>query len=156
MQSYAFICCIFADELIIMLFSMKYLKSFPLTLACVALIWFLCFCTPPSTSLDEVPFIDKWVHMAMYGGTMSVFWLEYWRFEAANKKWSERMLLALAVVFPILMSGLIELLQAYCTGGRRSGDWMDFLANSCGVLLGLVIGLTAMRHLVQWLSHRKD
>ena len=94
--------------------------------------------------------------MAMYGGTTSVFWLEYWRFEAANKKWSERKLLALAVAFPILMSGLIELLQAYCTGGRRSGDWMDFLANSCGVLLGLVIGLTAMRHMAQWLFHQKD
>lgn len=139
-----------------MLFSMTYLKNFPLTLACVALIWFLCFCTPPSTSLDDVPFIDKWVHMAMYGGTTSIFWLEYWRFEAANKKWSKQKLLALAVAFPILMSGLIELLQAYCTGGRRSGDWMDFLANSCGVVLGLAVGLTCMRHLAHMLPHRKN
>ena len=38
------------------------------------------------------------------------------------------------------MSGLIELLQAYCTGGRRSGDWMDFLANSVGATLALALG----------------
>lgn len=90
----------------------------------------------------------------MYGGTMSVFWLEYWRFEAAGEKWSKRLLLAVAVVSPILMSGLIEILQAYCTGGRRSGDWMDFLANSIGVVLGLVVGLTGMRRLAEVLPHR--
>ncbi|MBR1621842.1 MAG: antibiotic resistance protein VanZ, partial [Prevotella sp.] len=41
---------------------------------------------------------------------------------------------------PVLMSGLIELLRAYCTGGRRSGEWLDFAANSIGVTLALFIG----------------
>jgi hypothetical protein len=39
------------------------------------------------------------------------------------------------------MGGLVELAQAYCTGGRRSGEWLDFLANSLGVCLGVLIGL---------------
>jgi hypothetical protein len=39
------------------------------------------------------------------------------------------------------MSGLLELLQAYCTGDHRSGDWLDFAANSLGVILGTAIGL---------------
>jgi hypothetical protein len=38
------------------------------------------------------------------------------------------------------MSGLIELAQAYCTGGRRSGEWLDFLANSTGATLMLGVG----------------
>ena len=42
---------------------------------------------------------------------------------------------------PILMSGLIELLQAYCTGGRRSGDWIDLAANATGVTLAALFGL---------------
>jgi hypothetical protein len=42
------------------------------------------------------------------------------------------------------MSGLLELLQAYCTGGHRNGDWLDFAANSIGVLLGNLLG---------WLLH---
>ena len=42
---------------------------------------------------------------------------------------------------PILMSGVIELLQAYCTGGRRSGEWADFAANATGATLALLIGI---------------
>ena len=39
------------------------------------------------------------------------------------------------------MSGLIEILQEYCTGGRRSGDWLDFAANSIGATLGALAGI---------------
>ena len=48
------------------------------------------------------------------------------------------------------MSGLIEILQATCTGGRRSGDILDFVANSLGVLLGWLLGTTVVR----WLSSK--
>lgn len=44
------------------------------------------------------------------------------------------------------MSGLIEILQATCTGGRRSGDWLDFAANTVGVTLAAVIGILAARY----------
>jgi hypothetical protein len=50
------------------------------------------------------------------------------------------------------MSGLLELLQAYCTGGHRNGDWLDFAANSLGVLLGAVFGLL-LYHL--WFKARR-
>ena len=59
-------------------------------------------------------------------------------------------LLWVAVLVPILMSGLIEILQATCTGGRRSGDILDFVANSLGVLLGWLLGTTVVR----WLSSK--
>lgn len=39
------------------------------------------------------------------------------------------------------MSGVIEILQEYCTGGRRSGDWLDFAANSIGATVGAVAGV---------------
>ena len=42
---------------------------------------------------------------------------------------------------PLLMGGLIELAQATCTGGNRSGDWLDFAANSIGVVAGNLIGM---------------
>lgn len=42
---------------------------------------------------------------------------------------------------PIMMSGVLELLQEYCTGGHRSGEWLDFAANSTGVSLAGIIGL---------------
>ena len=50
-------------------------------------------------------------------------------------------LFCLAWIAPILMSGVIEILQEYCTGGRRSGDWLDFAANSIGATVGAVAGV---------------
>ena len=38
------------------------------------------------------------------------------------------------------MSGIIEVLQEYCTE-TRNGDWLDLTANAIGVTLGAVFGL---------------
>ena len=46
----------------------------------------------------------------------------------------------MAIAAPIVASGIIELLQEYCTGGCRSGDWLDLAANSLGVALAAIIG----------------
>ena len=121
------------------------LKRYPFSLLCIAVIWYLSFFTPPQTQLDDVPFIDKWVHIAMYGGTCCVIWLEHWRHCRCGiaGKW-----LALwCGLLPLLMSGSIELLQAYCTQGRRSGDWADFIANALGCLLAAAAGKIVTRHL---------
>lgn len=120
-------------------------KRYPFSTACVVLIWILCFCTPPHTPLDNVPLMDKWTHMAMYGGTCSVIWIE--SFRAGTAVGHLRRMLLWAWLASVLMSGLIEILQANCTGGRRSGDWMDFLANSIGATLGLVFGLVLYKRL---------
>jgi len=50
----------------------------------------------------------------------------------------------LAFLAPVAMGGMVELAQAYCTAGHRSGDWLDFLANSLGVVLGTFLGLILM------------
>ena len=74
----------------------------------------------------------------MYGGTCSVIWIEYLR---SHTSLNTKKLILWTFLAPVLMSGLLELLQAYCTGGHRNGDWLDFAANSLGVLLGTLIGL---------------
>ena len=97
---------------------MKYLHhlitSYPVSCFYIVFIWLLCFAHVPQTPLDDVSFIDKWAHIAMYAGT----WF-----------------------LPIVMSGVIEILQATCTGGQRSGDWLDFAANAVGATLGTAIGI---------------
>ncbi len=118
-------------------------RRYPLTVALLAVIWYLSFFTPPHTPLDNVKLMDKWVHITMYGGTCTVMWMEYLR---KHRKIEDKAKLALlAWAAPIAMSGLIELLQEYCTGGRRSGDWLDLAANAIGVTLAAVIGLLAAR-----------
>ena len=115
------------------------LKRYPLSICCIVLVWILSL-TPifPETPFDDVAFIDKWTHLVMYGGTCSVIWIEYLR---SHTSLDSKKLFLWAFLAPILMSGLLELLQEYCTAGHRNGDWLDFVANSLGVTLGAVFGL---------------
>lgn len=145
---------------------MKLIKQYPLTILTVALIWYLSFFTPPSTKLDHVFGIDKIVHFGMYGALTAVVLLErnYGKKErnygftelriygiggVIKSIWSrvkgqgdEPLTMGyifLTLISPILMSGLIEILQENCTGGRRSGDVWDFVANSLGAVTAWLI-----------------
>ena len=91
----------------------------------------------PETPLNNIKLIDKWIHFIMYGGTCSVLWIEYIR---QHQKPDYRKLFIWAWVAPIVMSGIIEVLQEYCTE-TRNGDWLDLTANAIGVTLGAVFGL---------------
>ena len=114
----------------------RFVKRYPLSLLCVAAIWYLCLLfNAPRTRLNDVPLIDKWVHVAMYLGTCSLIWFEYLR---AHRRPQWRRLLTWAVVAPAAMSGLIEWLQANATA-TRSGDWADFAANCIGIVLAALI-----------------
>ena len=118
-----------------------YLKKYPLSLIIVAVIFYLSFFTPPKTDLEKIPNIDKLVHICMYGGLCFIIWIEYLRAHRAIN-WSHIVWGGIAA--PITMSGCIELLQAYCTE-NRSGDWLDFLANSIGVGLAALVGYYILR-----------
>ncbi len=116
----------------------QFVRKYPLSVLCIILIWILSF-VPffPETPFDDIQFIDKWTHLVMYGGTCSVIWWEYLRKHTTLNKGK---LFLLAFLAPILMSGIIELLQEYCTT-TRSGEWLDLAANSTGVTLAALLGL---------------
>ncbi len=128
----------------------KVARKYPLSCLCVVIIWILCFCTPPHTPLDNVAFIDKWTHITMYAGTCIVIWYEYLK---SHKKLHKKRLFLWAWLAPILMSGAIEILQEYCTNGRRDGDWLDFAANATGATLAAVIGILVVMYRAK---ERKD
>lgn len=113
-------------------------SNYPISCLYMAFIWVLCFTDVPHTPLDNITLIDKWTHILMYAGTCATIWYEYLRMHDSIVR--ARVFL-LAWLAPLVMSGLIEILQEYCTGGRRSGDWLDFAANAIGVTLGNVIGI---------------
>lgn len=119
-------------------FSMHFIKKYPFSCVCIAFIWVLSLLPFfPETPLDNVEFIDKWVHVIMYGGTFTVLWIEYAR---KHDSPDFEKLFFWAWLAPIVMSGVLELLQEYCTGGSRNGDWLDLAANATGVTLAAVIG----------------
>ena len=117
-------------------------SNYPFSLVCIALIWVLSL-TPffPETPLDDVAFIDKWTHLVMYGGTTTVIWWEYLRTrrKGLSHVTLPQMVCGTAASLTAL-GGLMELLQAYCTT-TRSGEWLDFWADTLGVMLGTLLGL---------------
>lgn len=130
------------------------IRKYPMSSFFFLLIWYLSFFTPPKTELDDVAFIDKWVHIAMYGGTCGTLWIEY---IMRHKSGLDKAKLAIwAWLMPIVMSGVIELLQEYCTNGRRSGDWLDLAANATGVTLAAVFGFLLHRFFFSTDLHREN
>lgn len=124
------------------------LRNFPVTLFIIIVICYLSFFTPPKTDMEEIPYIDKIVHLCMYGGLTGVIWFEYiWHYR--KTKWKS--LYIGGILFPVCMSGIIEILQGTCTTDR-SGDWCDFIANCVGIGLACILS----RYLVMPLIRKKQ
>lgn len=75
--------------------------------------------------------------MVMYGVLTLVIWFDYRRSHQQFNAWK---LFLFAFLAPIAMGGILELMQAYLTT-CRSGEWLDFVANTIGVCIGTTIGL---------------
>lgn len=119
-----------------------YFRRYPLSFLLAFAIVLLSLLPVPDVRMTvEVPLMDKWAHMVMYGVLTLVIWLEYIR---AHRQMRGRRLLLLAFLAPIAMGGVLELMQAYLTT-CRSGEWLDFVANSIGAVVGAGCGLLASR-----------
>ena len=118
------------------------IRKYPFSMICITLIWILSL-TPffPETPFDTVEFADKWTHFIMYGGSFTVVWIEYF---SKHRSPDYEKLFFWAWLAPIIMSGILELLQEYCTFGHRNGDWLDLAANATGVTLAAVVGLAIL------------
>ena len=121
-----------------------YLKKYPMTWLVIAAILYLSFFKPPQTDMEEIPGIDKLVHICMYGGLCFLIWVEYLR---AHQAIHRRKIAIGCFVLPILFSGFIELMQSYCTE-HRGGDWLDLAANTTGVILAALVGNYILRPII--------
>jgi len=108
------------------------IRNYPFSTFIILAVVYLSFFKPPQTPLDQVHDIDKLVHVCMYFGMSGVLWLEYMR--SHRNQFRIKHVFIGAVLLPIAFSGCIELIQEYYTS-YRGGDWLDFTANSIGVIL---------------------
>ena len=92
---------------------------------------------PEELELPSINFLDKWTHFVMYGGTCSVIWLEYLHH---HRQLNWKRLMQWAWLAPVLMGGLIEIVQGTCTE-TRSGEFLDFIADAIGCTLAIGVGL---------------
>lgn len=122
---------------------LKFIGDYPLSLLLTVIIWVLCFINVPETPLENITLMDKWTHIAMYLVLgIVIFWESNRKRKRAMppvREMKKAKVVLWTFVLPALMGGLIEILQANCTGGRRSGDWLDFAADSIGAALTLAI-----------------
>ncbi|MBR1464673.1 MAG: VanZ family protein [Prevotella sp.] len=121
-------------------------KKYPFSCLCILVVWIICLIPVPEHPLKHIAFIDKWTHIAMYAVVCALIWTEYYKNhrktnQQTRPEISLKKLLWWGWLAPILMSGLIEIVQENCTGGNRSGDWLDFAANSTGATLTLCAGM---------------
>lgn len=112
------------------------MRPYPFSILCLSMVLFLSFSQVPSSDMSTVTGIDKFVHFGMYFGTASTIWWERLK-HTGREDW--RWLLPLAVAGPILLSGIIEILQSALTS-YRGGDAFDFLANTLGVVAAALLG----------------
>ena len=127
------------------LLMLYYIKKYPLSLLIILTVVYLSFFKPPQTEMDSIPGIDKVVHVCMYLGMSGMLWLEFVR---AHRKDAGRVRMwhawVGAALCPVLFSGVVELLQAYCTT-YRGGDWLDFAANATGAVLASAVALVVRK-----------
>lgn len=132
---------------------MNLIKHYPLTAISVLIIIILSVMPlPDEPPLGDVPFIDKWVHFVMYGGMACAVWIDYYR--KAKDKRITLSVIFISIIYPIVLGGLLELVQAYLTT-YRSGDIIDFYADAVGGIIGFVVGILILRPM-SWVLFHKD
>ena len=118
-----------------------YIKKYPVSLVIILAVIYLSFFKPPTTELGTIPNLDKVVHICMYFGMSGMLWLEFLR---AHRRDRTPMWHAWAFACPVLFSGAVELLQAFCTT-YRGGDWLDFAANTTGAVLASLVACFVLK-----------
>ena len=131
------------------------MKKYPLSWFIFLVIVILSLMPIPETPLSDVRFIDKWTHVVMYFGQAITIWYEYLRQHGLRfsprphglrrQEVSRRTLGVIALAYPILLGGVLEVVQETCTHHMRSGDWLDFLADAVGALLAWCVGRWVVR-----------
>jgi VanZ family protein len=114
----------------------KLLLKYSLLLAILwTLIIFILCSTPghfiPTTNWLELLSFDKFVHASIFF-TLTFLWL----LVGFKKNKLSLSFMIFIIIACIGYGGLLEIMQAKAFS-ERSGDWLDFIANSFGCLMGL-------------------
>jgi len=117
-----------------------YIKKYPVSLVIILAVIYLSFFKPPTTDLGTIPNLDKVVHICMYFGMSGMLWLEFLRAHRRDRTPMWHAWVG-AFVCPVLFSGAVELLQAFCTTYRGG----DFAANTTGAVLASLVACFVLK-----------
>ena len=104
----------------------------------LSIIWALtifCLCATPGKYIPSVNWLellsfDKLVHATMFYILCTLLFITKIKYQQ-TQQW-----LVIYFIICVLYGGLLEVMQATYFS-NRSGDWLDFIANSFGCLIAL-------------------
>ena len=107
------------------------------TLSVIWTLIILALCSTPGQFIPTVSWLemlsfDKWVHAGMFFILCSLL------FTISIKKNQSRAIVVVYFVGCVAYGGLLETMQAKCFS-NRSADWQDFVANSFGCLVAVIL-----------------
>lgn len=122
-------------------------RSYHLIYFTPALVWGIFISYFSLLPGNEVPpfmeyFNDKVIHSSIYFLSASLIYLGFIRFNFRNPV--SLGMLVFILVLCISYGGAIEVLQYYFIP-RRTGDWFDFMANSTGAIVSVLL-LVSVHH----------
>jgi VanZ family protein len=115
---------------------MKLLKYYNKTILLTILILFLSLANFESVGPQfRFRYEDKVIHFLMYFGITIVYLFEHYieSGHVNNKSFAINL-------YPLLLGGLIEIIQARFTS-TRSGEWFDFFADLFGIIIANIFFL---------------
>ena len=121
----------------------RFIKDYPFSITFVLVVSYLSLSNSPALIIPLFRGWDKMVHFCMYGGMSGVIWIEF-LCKHRKKKTKIKYAVIGVILTPVLFGGVLELCQQNFTR-NRSGDWMDFLANTGGVITATFIAWFILR-----------
>ena len=122
------------------------MRRYPLSVVALFLVCYATFYNPRDySSAVLLGRFDKVLHFIMYASLCSLIWYEYFK---CHTSFNVGRILFYGVVVPIFLGGFLELLQSLFTTWR-SGDLLDFLFNSLGVLFAAFFSVIVTRPLLR-------
>jgi len=124
----------------------RFIKDYLFSIIFILGVVYISLSNPPALKIPLFRGWDKVVHFCMYGGMSCVIWIE---FLIKNRKRKTNIILSVTgvILTPVIFGGVMELCQHYFSRSR-SGDWMDFWANTGGVITATLIAWFILRPLM--------
>ncbi len=120
----------------------------PTLLVLAVVIYATLFPDPyAAEELPPIPCLDKLIHAIMFGGLAAAIAFDYQRARRRHNVLTPRAMIVICLL-SVLTGGVIEIAQEAMHIGR-SGDWMDFLADTTGVMVAYFAAPTAIRKVLK-------
>lgn len=98
----------------------------------------------PEEDIPMIPGIDKLIHSVMFGGLFGAICFDYYRGGGIFF----RRFITLTAMICVVSGGLVEYLQIAMDNGR-TGDWIDFAADTLGVVVAIFAAPPTVKKVVK-------